>query len=112
MTIQIELQALPNQKASVLLDDQECEIQIRQMGNSLYATLKVDDETIFQNVLCPLATPLNGFEVLGFKGALFFLDTKGHEAPQWEGLGDRWLLFFASESDPEYEELMDARNLH
>ena len=54
----------------------------------------------------------NGFEVLGFKGALFFLDTKGHEAPQWEGLGDRWLLFFASESDPEYEELMDARNLH
>lgn len=112
MRVQIELQALPNQKASVLLNDQECEIQVRQMGNRLFMSLTVDDEVIFNNVLCAVASPINGFEVLGFSGALFFLDTKGHADPQWEELGSRWLLFYVSPDDETYKELMDARNLH
>lgn len=112
MRVQIELQAIPNQTASVLLNDQECEIQVRQMGNRLFMSLSVDDDVIFKNVLCPIAAPINGAEVLGFSGVLFFLDTKGKDDPQWEELGSRWLLFYASPDDDVYQELMDARNLH
>lgn len=112
MVSQIEIQALPNQKASVLLNDQECEVKLRQMGNRLFMSLTVDDEVIFQNVLCPIAAPINGAEVLGFSGVLFFLDTKGHEDPQWEELGTRWLLFYATPDEDIYLDLMDARNLH
>lgn len=112
MIQQISIQAIPNQSASVLLDDQECEIHLRQLGNSLFMSLKVDDESIFDNVYCPIAVPINGAPVLGFSGALFFTDTKGKEPPQWEGLGDRWLLFYATADDPIYTELMDARNLY
>ena len=112
MISQIELQALPNQKASVLLNDQECEIQLRQLGNRMFMSLTVDDEVVFSNVLCPVAAPINGFEVLGFSGVLFFLDTKGRSDPQWEELGTRWLLFYASPDEEIYKELMDARNLY
>nr|DAH90086.1 MAG TPA: hypothetical protein [Caudoviricetes sp.] len=108
----IDLQAFPNQKLSVLLNDQECDIALRQLGNRLYCTLTVEDETLFENALCTLAAPIGGSETLGFDGVLFFLDTKGKESPQWEGLGTRWILNYASSDEEIYESLINARAIH
>lgn len=108
----IEIQDLPHQSFSVLLNEQECDITLRQMGSRIYATLSVEDELIFENVICGNACPLNGFEVLNFSGVLFFLDQNGSDAPQWEGLGSRWKLYYATQDEQIYEDLLGEQALH
>lgn len=112
MIAQIELQMLPNQKLSVLLGELECDIQLRQMGSRLYLSLAVDNVEVFRNAICTNAGPINGATVLEFPGVLFFLDTKGKESPQWEGLNDRWKLFYASNDEPIYKEIWDGWTVH
>lgn len=112
MICRIELQALPNQYCSTLLNDQECDIQVRQLGSHLYLTLWVEDALIYQNALCSIGSVINGSEVLGFSGALYFVDNKGKDSPQWEELGDRWQLYYVSPDETLYDELTNARAVH
>lgn len=112
MIAQIEIQKLPNQSFSVLLNGQECDIQLRQMGHRVYCSLSVEDTPIFKNALCTESAPINGDRALGFDGVLFFVDSKGNASPQWEGLGERWLLYYASSDEKVYGELLNVRSVH
>lgn len=111
MILTIPLQPIPNQETSIVLNQQECRIQIRQLGSHLFATLTVDDSVVFRNAICLDRTPINGFETLGFSGALYFVDTKGHDCPQYEGLADRYSLCYASEDESVYDEVMNVNLL-
>lgn len=108
MIIPIPLQSLPNQQLSTVLDGQECQITLRQIGTRLYGTLAVDGETVYENAICHHAMSIKAYPTSAFKGTLFFLDTYEQEAPQWEGLGTRWMLYYASEDEQIYQDMMNV----
>lgn len=111
MIVTIPLQAIPNQETSIVLNQQECRIQIRQLGSHLFATLTVDDSVVFRNAICLDRSPINGFETLGFSGVLYFVDTRGNSSPQFDELADRYRLCYASEDESVYDEVMNVNLL-
>jgi len=86
----------PNQRFSVVLDDQNCTFELFQRYDRLYANVYVDDSAIITGALCLDAVPVVQVATTKFSGFLCFIDSLGNDAPQWEGLGDRWQLVFAS----------------
>ena len=103
MIREIPLAAEPAQSLQILLDDQECAISVYTREPRLYLDLDVDGRRICTGAVC-----LDGAGVLQsptayFSGSLHFVDTRGREAPQWDGLGTRWRLlwFSADEELPE-----------
>lgn len=101
--LEIPLSAIPFQELSVVLADQNCTITLRQIAESLYLDLAVDDRAIFRGRICEIDVPINLYRSRFFRGYLFFEDTKGSDNPQYDGLGSRWRLFYAT-----VEELTDA----
>ena len=109
----IPLEATPNQEFSVTLDDQDCWIKLVQRGRRMYLNLTKDDEVIRQGCLCLPCTKLLG-DAADFSGNLYFVDTLAEspeiqEAPQYEELGTRWLLYYldddeVTEAEEYYEE--------
>lgn len=78
------------------IGDQVATIRVYQRTTGLYADLGISDSWIAQGVLCLNGNRLVRYAHLGFRGDLFFLDTKGSEDPSYEELGDRFLLFYAT----------------
>ena len=97
--IQITTSAIPWQEFSVLLDGQMCVIALRQMGGRLYCDLKCNDKNVFTGRICAHGMDINCYNSPDFKGLLFFVDTKGKAHPQYEGLNDRWVLCYETESE-------------
>lgn len=94
MTIAIPLDPIPWQKLSVVLNDQACDIEVRQIGARLYASLIADGDTIGANVLAVNGGRVNLYPHPTFAGTLRWFDAVGDEPPQYEGLGSRWLLLY------------------
>lgn len=107
MILEIPLQATPNQKLSIDLNGQNAEICIRQIGNAMMATLKVDDEIVFENSICGHLAPLGQFGTVLFSGLLVFIDQLDTLDPVWNGLGERFKLFYFSEDEAFYKALAE-----
>lgn len=104
MTI-IPLIAEPSQQFQIILDGQECTISVYQRNQRLYLDLDVDATRIVTGAVC-----LEGVSVVQkaqsqFTGSLHFVDTQGRAAPEWMGLGARWLLVYASAGEVLPEKL-------
>ena len=94
--VEIPLQALPAQRLNVVLDDQNCTIHIYWRWGRCFMDLSVDDTEIFTGAICQNIQAVNQSPSIYFAGLFYFFDTLGDVAPQWDGLGDRWRLFFLS----------------
>ncbi len=92
MTVAIPLIATPSQTLTVQLGQQSCRINVRQRRTGLYVDLYVQDVAIVTGVIALDRVGMVRGAYLGFTGQLFFVDTQGHEAPSYEGLGTRWVL--------------------
>ena len=97
MANQIPLSAIPWQTLSVVLDGQNCLISLRQVAENLFCDLTVNDIEIFKGAICADRSAINQYPSRYFSGTLYFVDTKGTENPQYEGLTDRWVLLYDSE---------------
>lgn len=98
----IPVNAEPNQRFSIVLDNQNCTFELYQRYDRLYATMYVDDVTIISGVICLDCVSLIQTATTAFSGFICFVDTLGNEPPQWEGLGDRWqLVFFTAQEVAE-----------
>lgn len=99
----ISLLAIPNQELNALLGDQECTIQVRQIGERLYLSLWVDDTAIAQNAIILPRVPVLPGGAAGFEGNFLMVDTQSKwEAqgiPDWEGLGERYMLYYVTAED-------------
>lgn len=91
---QIPLDAIPNQKMSISLGDQSCEIAVRQIGARLYASLTADGVTISTNAPAVNGGRVNLYPNPYFKGVLYWVDRIGDAPPQYDGLGTRWVLIY------------------
>ncbi len=89
----------PNQRFSVILDNQNCTIEIFQRFDHLYLNLFVDDVAVVQGVLCHNNLGITAVDTLAFRGMLYFTDVQGDSDPQYEGLGTRYYLIFVPEGD-------------
>lgn len=94
--VEIPLQKLPAQRLNIVLDDQNCTIHLFWRWGRCYMDLSVDDTEIFTGAICQNLQAVNQSPSIYFAGSLYFCDTLGDVAPQWEGLGDRWRLVYLS----------------
>lgn len=108
--IEIDLIEQPNQELNIVLDDQNCTIQIRQMGDYVYMTLTVDDTAVVDNaIMMPLQKVIQT-EQASFSGNFMIMDLQGDETnqenPHYTGFGDRFKLYYLSAS--EIEEIVNG----
>ncbi len=95
----IPLQPLPSQSISVELAGQQCTIRLIQRESFLYMDLSVDGQAIMQGVPCLYANKMVRYSYLGFTGDLVFMDNSGQSHPYYDGLGDRFPLYYMEASD-------------
>lgn len=101
--IEVDLIEQPNQELNIVLDDQNCTIQVRQMGDYCYMTLTVDDETIVENaIMMPLQLVIQS-NPQNFSGNFMIIDSQGtattQENPIYSGFGDRYKLYYLTASE-------------
>lgn len=90
--LEVPISAIPYQELYIILNNQNCYITLRQLGDYIYATLRVDNNVIFSNVICNINAPLNVYPSPYFTGILQFYDEKGTDKPHYSELGSRWKL--------------------
>ncbi|HDL8567158.1 TPA: hypothetical protein ACMY33_001234 [Yersinia enterocolitica] len=88
-----------SQAIFVTLDGQNCLIRLIQRDSFMYMDLTVNGNPILQGIPCLYANKIVRYKYLGFKGDLFFLDNEGQSDPQWNGLADRFPLYFITEAE-------------
>ncbi|MFW5400549.1 hypothetical protein V2A85_12675 [Yersinia sp. 1252 StPb PI] len=95
----ITLENKKSQSIFITLEGQSCLIRIIQRDSSIYMDLTVNGDPILQGVPCLYANKIVRYKYLGFRGDLFFLDNEGQSDPQWDGLADRFPLYFITEAE-------------
>ena len=90
----VPLSPVPSQALKIVLADQDCEIAVLTRGEKMYCDLTVDGTVIQQGALIQDAVSIVQIPTDAFSGTLAMLDTRGNEAPRYDGLGDRWQLCY------------------
>jgi hypothetical protein len=90
----IPLQPVAAQTFSVLLNGQNCQIQLFQKGNAMFMTLQVNNVSLLDTVICRNLVEIVRYPYLGFIGNLVFIDTQGDTDPYYTGLGTRYKLVY------------------
>jgi len=95
----ISVQPVKGQKINVNLDAQRVTLRISQRSTGLYMDVAVNDRWVVQGVLCLNGNKIVRYPYLGFRGELFFCDTKGIDDPYYSELGNRFKLYYATEQE-------------
>ena len=99
---EVPLIATPNQELAIELEEQDCTIQVRQLGNYTYLTLWVDSTLIAENAICmPGVAILQGY-IQGFKGNFVLVDSSdpnNQQLSDYTELGSRFLLLYVTEEE-------------
>lgn len=92
--LQIPLSPIPNQKFSIVLDSQNCVIELRQLGDGMFCSLMCDQIQVFSGLICNDRRPMPTFQTINFRGHLMIVDTLGKEHPMYDKLGSRFQLVY------------------
>lgn len=98
--LEVPVSAIPYQEFYIILNNQNCYITLRQLGDYIYASLRVDSNVIFSNIICNINAPLNVYPSPYFTGILQFYDEKGTDKPHYSELGSRWKLKYRASRLP------------
>lgn len=99
MILEIPLNPIVAQSLKVVLNEQSCEILIRERLDNLYMSLVVDDETAWNNFVCYDRQNIKPHSYLPFSGGLYFIDKEGSTDPIASGLNTRYFLIYLSEDE-------------
>lgn len=91
----VQLIAVPSQTVAVILNSQNCTINVYQKSTGLYLDLLVNDIALLTCVQCLNGNLIVRDEYLGFLGDLFFADMQGVNDPTFDGIGKRYFLAYA-----------------
>ena len=97
--LQVPLQAVPSQTVTVSLNNQTCQISVRQTTFGMFLTLAVNNSIIVAGVICENLNRMVRDAYLGFSGDLFFVDSQGDSDPFFTGLGDRFALMYVDPTE-------------
>ena len=99
----VPLRAEPAQTLSVVLGGQNVSLRLftrDYLGTPhLYCDVAVDSTVIWRGHICRNLQDIKLYGALGFEGVLRFIDQQGSEDPQWQGLGERFVLLWGTEQD-------------
>lgn len=90
----IPVKSLPDQRFTIELDGQDCEIHIYLRYRYLYLDLYVNETPIVQGAICLNNTEIIQFKNRNFNGNLMFIDTQGLDDPYYTELNERWFLVY------------------
>jgi hypothetical protein len=104
--IELSLLATPNQEFTCILEEQECTIQVRQIGDNVYFSLWLDSDAIVQNVIClPQVPILLNVPSEKFNGNFIMFDSTSPLSEQskanYKEFGNRFKLYYLSQSEIE-----------
>ena len=94
MLTTIPLRPVADQQFDIVMNKQPCTLRLYQRRGAVYLDLYLRGRYILTGVLCRDRGYLIDNDYLGFSGNLFFVDQRGEQDPQYDGLGDRWLLMY------------------
>ena len=98
--MQIPLSALPNQVLSIVLNEQNCTLQLRARGYLLYLDLLVNNQPVQYGALVLPKTPIITVSNSCFQGQLRLIDSKSKpnqpRLPTYPELGTRFFLYYLS----------------
>lgn len=102
--MEIPLRATANQTLQTIVGDQNCSIRLytrlTPLGDeTIYMDLAVDQTNIFTGEPCMDGLPLPLYDYVQFTGKLMFIDLQGSSAPQYYGLGSRWVLVYMDNAE-------------
>lgn len=99
----IQLSPIPSQSLKVVLADQDCEISLYLRGENFFLDLIVNGETVQTGAIVNEGASIISAPNALFSGGLAVVDMLGDDAPEFSGLGSRWILVYypASESQPK-----------
>jgi hypothetical protein len=95
----IPLQAVPSQSLSVVLDGQNCQINVYQKSTGMFLDLAVNNLPIISAAICRDRVRLVRTTYQGFVGDLSFIDTMGTADPAYAGLGAQFQLLYLQAAD-------------
>lgn len=99
---EVPLIATPNQELAIELEEQDCTIQVSQLGNYTYLTLWVDSTLIVENAICmPGVAILQGY-VHGFRGNFVLVDSSdpnNQQLSNYTELGSRFILLYLTDEE-------------
>lgn len=94
MILSIDLEKKKEQAVSVTLNGQNCVIELSQQERGLFFSLYLNNNPLVINVLCLNDVKLVRYKHLWFIGDLYFHDNQGDDSPSYEGLVDRFTLYY------------------
>ena len=101
--LEIPLNNEKNQEFNIVLDEQECTIQIQSLNDNLYFSLYADDKQIVENTLVNIGIRILHNKPFGFKGNFVFIDTYSKAVdlmiPNYLQLDTRFKLYFLTEEE-------------
>jgi hypothetical protein len=95
----IPLQPVPNQTTQVVLNNQNCQIDVWQTPDALFFNLSVNDEIVVNGQVCQNLNRLVLDQYLGFSGDFAFNDSQGSTDPNYLDIGTRYQLLYYNESE-------------
>lgn len=90
----VPLNPVPSQTLNILLNDQDCTINVYQKFYGVYIDVIVDNELVIGGVVGLDRNWIVRSEYLGFVGDLSFIDTQGSENHDYTMFGSEFLLFY------------------
>lgn len=104
--LQIPLAAVPSQTFSIVLDNQNCQINLYTLSTGMYFDLFLNGAPIATTVVCEnLARMLEDAQYRGFIGDFVFVDVFAADTvndgadPTYQGLGTQFQLQYLEASD-------------
>lgn len=95
----IPLDPVPSQSFQIVLDNQDCEIDLLFRGNNFFVNLIVDGTIVQQGAIVHDAVSIITRPNNIFSGAIAVIDTQGDDDPLYSGLGTRWQMVYFSTDD-------------
>lgn len=98
--IRVPLAAAPSQTLAIVLNNQACEIALRQNGGNMYFDLSANGAEIVRSRIVRNKQRLCiDAKYRPFIGDFLFFDTQGDTQPEYTGLGSRYVLLYIEPSD-------------
>lgn len=98
--LQVPLSAIPSQTLSITLDGQPCTIVVQQRTTGVYFSLTFNGVPATVNVRClNKARLMADRQYVGFVGDFMIWDQQGDTAPDYTGLGARYILIYLEAAD-------------